>query len=278
MGSAPSAPTLQNPNQTAANQWNYNLQAGELSQAGSMVNQTNPYESLTYSQTGTGPNGVPIYSASVNLSPAQQQMLDALNQGKTAAANQSTSLLNNANYGSQNPSDVIGNMTSGTTQQMLNQETSYLQPFFTQDTNNLDAQLRNQGFSPGTPAYDNAMNNLRQSQGQTVTGFLAQAEPQAYSQALTNYTLPASLAAALGTYGTPTTPNFQTTPTANYQPPNYTGAVANYNQAEIQNYQNQLNQYGNEMSGIFGIPTAILGGWASSPSGGSALSGLFGAL
>lgn len=275
MGSTPSPPPTPDPNQTAATQFDYNLKAGEAQQAASNVNQVTPYGSLTYTQTGTGPNGVPLYTATTSLSPSQQQLLDTLTGTKQTAGTQASNLLSGANYGASNPSTVIGNATSGLTSDLLKQETDYLNPFFTQQSSQLDTQLRNQGLSPGTPAYDTAMNNLRQNQNQSVTGFLAQAEPAAYSQATSSYLLPSQLAGQLSTLGSPTSPTFQTTPTNTTQPPNYTGAVANSAQIAQQNYQNQLQQNNAMMSGLFGIPTAVLGGWAGSPAGGAALSSLF---
>ncbi len=70
--SSPSPPPVKDSGKVAEQQQQYNKQAGIESQAGSMVNQYNPYGSLTYSQTGTGPGGVPIYSSKMELTPAQQ--------------------------------------------------------------------------------------------------------------------------------------------------------------------------------------------------------------
>jgi len=262
MGDAPNPPAVTDPNITAANQQNLNTQAGQQSQQGSMVNQATPYGSLTYTQTGVGANGTPIYTASTNLSPAQQALLNTLQGTQKTAGSQAGKLLAGANYGATNPSTAIGNATSGLTQQAIGQEVSYLQPYFDQQTEQLDNQLRNQGFAPGQPGYDNAMQNLQKSQGATVTGFEANIEPQMFQQATTEYTMPAQLAESLGQFGSPTGPTFQNTPALQIQPANLIGATANAQQAQQQTYQDQMAQYNNMMSGIFGIPTAILGGWA----------------
>ena len=55
-----------------------NTPAAVESQAGSNYNQFDPYGSVTYSQTGTGPGGVPIYSSNTSLSPTQQGLLNTL--------------------------------------------------------------------------------------------------------------------------------------------------------------------------------------------------------
>jgi len=66
------------------------------------------------------------------------------------------------------------------------------------------------------------------------------------------------------------------TPALNLQPANYTGAVANYQNMQQQTYQDQLQQSQAMMSGLFGIPTAILGGWAKAgfPGASTAASGI----
>jgi len=275
MGDAPNPPAVTDPNITATNQQNLNTQAGQQSQQGSMVNQATPYGSLTYTQTGVGTNGTPIYTASTNLSPAQQALLSTLQGTQQRAGSQAGNLLASAHYGATSPADAIGNATSGLTQKAIGQEVSYLQPYFDQQTEQLDNQLRNQGFAPGQPGYDNAMQNLVKAQGGTVTGFEANIEPQMFQQATTEYTLPAQLAESLGQFGSPTGPTFQNTPALQIQPANLIGATANAQQAQQQTYQDQMAQYNNMMSGIFGIPTAILGGWAKS-GGASSLLGAAG--
>lgn len=254
------------PNQVAATQANYNTTAGEQSQAGSMVNQNNPYGSLSYSQTGTGPNGVPIYTATSQLSPQQQQLLNTLQGTQNIAGQQGQQTLAGANYGAQNPGDVIGNMTSGNTKALLDKETTYLQPQFDHDLNTLDTKLKNQGFAPGQPGYDQAMNALKQSQGQTVTGFLAQAEPAAYSQATSSYLMPLNLATSEMGLSQPGSvgANLVQTPQLSIGAPNYTGAVSQYETANEQNYQNQMQQQNAMMSGLFGLGGNVLGGMARS--------------
>ena len=262
MGSSPSAPTPTDPNTVATNQQTLNTNAAQQSQLGSMTNQTTPYGSLTYSQTGTGPNGTPIYTANTTLSPAEQALLTQLQSTQGTAGSQASQLLTAAAYGTKSPTDVIGNATSGLVQQAMGQQVNYLQPFFDQQTSQLDTQLRNQGFAPGTPGYDNAMQNLTKSQGATVTNFESTIEPQMFQQATQDYTLPLTLAQAELGISAPTGPQFQNTPQLNIQPANLVGATANYNQAEQQTYEDQMQQNNAMMSGLFGIPTAILGGWA----------------
>lgn len=262
MGNAPDPPKPTDPNIVAANQQELNTKAGQQSQAGSMVNQSNPYGSLTYTQTGTSPDGTPLYTATTKLSDANQQLLDILQGTQKIAGTQGQALLSGANYGAAQPKDVIGDMSSGWLKDAMTKQVAYLQPQMDYDTDRLDTKLRNQGFAPGTPGYDKAMNALKQSQGQTITGFEASMQPQLLQQAQQMYMMPATLGTALAGLGQNKDPQWTQTPNLNIQPANLIGATANYNDANQKAYQAEADKYSNMMSGIFGVPTAILGGWA----------------
>jgi len=264
MSSTPDAPTVTDPNVTAAKQQQLNTTAGTQSQVGSMTNQVTPTGSLSYTQTGTSSDGTPLYTATTKLSDPQQQLLNTLQGTQQAAGTAGKNLISGANYGAQAPGDVIGNATSGLVKDAMAKQVSYLDPYFQQQTSQLDTQLRNQGFAPGQPGYDNAMRAVQNNQGNTVTGFEAQMEPQMYQQAYQNYMTPASLGGTLAGLGAPSNPTFQSTPQLNIQPANLIGATANAQQAAEASYQDQLKQSQAMMSGLFGIPTALLGGWAKS--------------
>lgn len=277
MGSSPQVPNVPDPNVVAANQGTINTKAGQASQAGSNVNQNNAFGSLTYAQTGTSPDGTPLYTANTTLSPEEQQLLTTLQGTQKTAGTAAGNLLTGANYGSVPAAQAIGDATTGLTKDAMDKQVAYLNPYFTTQTSQLDTQLRNQGLAPGQPGYDNAMRALQNNQGNTVTGFLSNIEPQMYQQASQTYQLPASLAGSLAGLGAPTLPNqsFVQTPGLNIQPANLEGDVASANTANMNAYQAQLGQQNAMMSGLFGIPTAVLGGLAKNGSL-TGLSGLFG--
>lgn len=256
-GSSPPPPTPQAAPSTAADQLNYNVSTASTGQAASMVDQSNPWGSLTYNQTGTGPNGIPIYSANTSLTPQMQQIIDQLQGG---VSNQLTS----SNYLTGDASKTIGDMTSGWTKDLLDKQVSYLSPFFTEQSRALDTQLRNQGISPFDPAYKTAMNNLGQTQNQSVTGFLAQAGPQAFNMARESYLTPLQIAQGLMGMNNPSSfmSGLVNPPQANVGNVNYGEMVNSFNQAEMAKYKAAMEQKQAMMSGMFGIPTAILGGWA----------------
>jgi len=265
MGGGSSPPAPQDPNQVAATQTGLNTTAGLQSQKGSMVNQNNQYGGLAYTQTGTNPDGTPIYSANINLSPQQQQLFDTFFGSQATAGQQGQNLLAGANYGSVSPTQAIGDASSGLTSQMMQGYMTQMQPFFTNQTQQLDTQLRNQGLNPSPTAdpanpstwgpYERQMYQNEASQSNQVAGALAQFQPQAFQEASSLYTMPASLGAQLAQFGNYTSPtgSLVQTPGLSINPADYTGAVAQAENIQEQNYQAQVAQQDAMMGGLFGL-------------------------
>lgn len=256
MGSSPDIPEVQSAGQVGQAAQGYNTTTGIQNLVGSAANQNTPYGSTSYS-FGTGPNGALQLTANQSLAPAQQALLDQLQKTQGTAGTAAGSLLSGANYG-QAPD--LTTDTNSIVNSNLNNYTSYLSPFFNQQSNNLDNQLRNQGILPGSDAYKNATNNQQQSQDQAVSGYLAQMEPQAFNQAVTSYQLPLQTASSLASLGSPTSYGSSNvnTPTANYSPVNYGSIVGQQQGQEQTNYQNQVNQNNSYLSGIMSLAGAFI--------------------
>lgn len=274
MGGSPEVPSVPSATSVAAGQQELNTKAGQASQAGSMTNQVNPYGSMTYMQSGTSPDGTPLYTSTVNLSPENQSLLRTLQGTQATAGNQAYNLLGGANYGAAQPRDVIGDATGGLVKDAMAKQISYLSPYFQTQTDQLDTKLKNQGFAPGQKGYDNAMRASRNSQDNTVTGYLSQIEPSMFNQSVQSYMMPAQLGGTLANFGAPKDPSWTQTPQLSINPADLTGATSSMNQANMEAYKAKSAQNNAMMSGLFGIPTAILGGMGS----GGAFNGLMGAM
>ncbi len=86
---------------------------------------------------------------------------------------------------------------------------------------------------------------------------------------------------SLANFGSPGTPTSQLvqTPGLNISPADVTSATATENKALSDSYAAKQQQYSNMMSGLMGIPSAVLGGWAKSgglQSAGAGLGSMFG--
>lgn len=249
---------------TAAAQQQYNTTAGQQSQAGSMTNQLNPLGSLTYTQTGVGPGGVPMWTSNLQLSPTQQALFDLLAGTKKTAGQAGSNLIAGANYGAAQPKDVIGGMTTGLTGELMAKQLEYYKPFFNMERDQLDTKLRNQGLAPGNLAYDNAMRQLDTNHGLVISKAASDFEAQAFDQASKLYGMPWQLGSAMAGFGAPgdVKSELVTTPQLNIQPANLIGATANAQDMLMKQYEAEQKKSSDSMSGLFGIPTAILGGWA----------------
>ena len=271
-------PSPPDPTQTANTQQAYNTTAGTASQAGSLFNQITPYGNVNYSQTGTGPGGVPLYTGTETLTPQQQSLLTLLQGNQQTAGTQAGNLLGGANYGAQSPGSVIGGQTSGATGQLMNSFNQYMQPFFTTQTQQLDTQLRNQGLSPSPSSnpsdpstwgpYERAMNQMQTTQGQTEAGAVGTFEPLAYQQATSNYLMPLQMAMQeLGVSApSPTGINATSAPTSQLNI-----SAPNYSQLAEQNYQQQVAQQGNLWSALSKIAAPIAGAALAPFTGGASL-------
>ena len=73
MNDSPKAP---DPYQTAAAQNQSNLGTASAQQRMNMVDQSNPFGSLKYTESGTNPDGTPKFSAATSLSEPMQGIFD----------------------------------------------------------------------------------------------------------------------------------------------------------------------------------------------------------
>lgn len=184
-----SAPQAPNPYQSAQAQYEYGTQAATYNKALNAPNVVGPTGSTATKISGYDPTtGAPIYTTTNTLTAPEQQILGE-GQGTTIAAGAQA----RANAGQPTPTNVTAGPIqtsintsgipgipgagdlSGFTQQAQDaaykQATQYLDPQFSQEQEQLDAQLRNSGAQPGSAAYDNAMtlfNNKKQQAYQSA--------------------------------------------------------------------------------------------------------------
>lgn len=260
-----SSPSPPDPTQTSNTQSTYNTAAAKTQQGMNMYNQTNPYGSLTYNNDPNSPNG---YSINTQLSPAEQQLLQTQQGTQQTLGNTAQNLANNtASMYSQPPSLDPSAMTN----KMMGWYNQYMDPINKQKQSQLDAQLVAQGIGgqgSSNAAYNNAQNLQARNVNDAQNSFFMQAEPLAFNQAVQQYQLPQQELSTLLGQSSPQGGSFQQGPQVQVQPPNYAGQVQ-------QDYTNQVNQQNAMNNGLFGIGSAVGGGWAK--AGFPGLSSLFAA-
>lgn len=260
-------PDAPNPALVAQQQQTLNTQSAGAQNKANSFDQTNPYGSMSYVADPNSPSG---YTLQTSLSAPQQGLLNTQTGTQQIAGQTGQNLLRNSASMYSTPPNL--DAATGATAQKLNQwQQAYQQPIFDQQSSNLEAQLRSQGLMPGTQAYDNAKNLLARNQGDVTNQYLTQNEGQAYNQALQQYQLPLQTAGSLFGMAAPNGGTFAPTPTAQIQPANFAGLTE-------QNYQNQMQNYQNNINAATKVGTAIAGVAAAPFTGGLSLGATAGGL
>lgn len=247
------APKPPDPAQTAAVQQQYNTQAAKTQNAVNSYGQSSAYGSINYVPDSSQPSGYRI----VNSYSPEQQGLYNTQVGTQGIAGQTAQdlLRNTAGMYSQ---PFNGNNQAVTDK--LNQwNAQYLQPIFNQQDSNLEAQLRSQGLTPGSEAYNNAKNLLARNQGDVTTSYLTKNQQQAFDQALQEYQVPLQTIAGMYGIAAPQGINPVSAPNSSIQPPNYAGLVQS-------NYEQQMKNYENMWKGIGQLGGSVLN-FAMGPTG-----------
>ena len=247
-----SAPAAPDPYATAAAQTQTNDATAKYQAEMNMVNQTNPYGSLTYSQTGTNADGSPQYSSTTALNAPEQQLFNTAVNTQNKIGTTANSLIDNLGTSLSTAPNLDPSKLTGT---MMNEFSNYETPIWNQQQSNLDSKLASQGITQGSAAYDNAQNLQARNVGDATNQFLTMAEPTAFNQALQAYQAPIQTLGTLLGESQPGSVNssLTQTPQTNITPANISGDIYQSYNAQNQNYQNT-------MQGIFGIGTALAGG------------------
>jgi hypothetical protein len=229
-------------------------------QQGSMVNQQTPYGNLNYNQTGSWDStGNPKYTASIDLSPTGQQLLDYAQKsqlGMGALQSGATQNLQNAfaqPFDQQSVNDIYNKSYD------LNK--ARLDPQWSQNEEMQKSELQNQGIMQGSQAYDNAMRTFNQGKNDAYQ----QAQQAAIATMPTTFQLgtaarsqPLNELNALMTGSQVTNPQFGQTPQQQAVPgPNYLGAAQAQGQYNQGLYNSEVGQANSFNSGLMGLGGAI---------------------
>ena len=228
-----------------------------------MVNQVNPYGSLSYEQNGTWngkPNGTPRFTATTTLSP--EEMAKQQQQWKF------DSLVNN--LGIQQTEKLTGLLDApvdlnneATESRLFELGSKRLDPMLEQRRAGLETRLYNQGVMPGTEAYDRAMRQNTEGANDAYNQLLLSGRGQSVQEALTQRNQPINEITALMSGGQVSQPNFVNTPTAQVGSPDIGGMTyQSYQMGPMAQYNAQNANQQAMMGGLFGMAGAGLGGWA----------------
>lgn len=252
-----SAPKPPDPWETAQAQSQWNNTTAQTQQAMNMVDQTTPWGSSTYNQTGTqtiiGADGKPInvpkYSQTTTLSPEQQAIFEQTQtaQGNLAglASDQSAAMREYLNTPFQfNNSDAEQWAYDLASPRILAQQG--------QNEEQIRTTLANKGIREGSAAWNAEMSRMTNANTDQLNQLALTGRGQAFNEALTSRNQPINELSALLSGSQVSMPQFAGTPQTGVAGVDYTGLVN-------QKYQAELQSANAGMGGLFGLGGALLG-------------------
>lgn len=243
-------PQAPNPLMSSMLQSQFNTQAAATQQRMNMMNQKTPWGSLNYSADANSPSG---YTATQEYSPEVQALINSNLRNSQGVSDTESALLANAKDAMSKPLDLSWGATEAAIDR-LNKNT--LDPQWQQNQNTFDQQMANKGLVAGSAAYDAAARNFGQQRDNAYNSMYLQGHQTAVNDITNQYNSPFNAIAALRSGSQmPTQPSmgFTTTPQESIQAPNFQGAEQNA-------YQQQMQQYNSGMGGLFGMGGSILSG------------------
>jgi hypothetical protein len=258
---APKAPLPPDPVATAQAQTQMNKETAITQGQMNMVDQSTPYGSLSYTQTGSWADGTPKYSASQTLSPEQQALLGQQNEFDRKFNEIGLAQTDKIGGILSKPLDLSNEATEA---RLMELGRKRLDPMIAQQTNDLRTTLINQGLRPGTEAWDREMTRNDQSRNDAFNQLLLSGRGQAVQEALTERSAPINEITALLNGGQVQNPNFVNTPQTQVANTDYGGMVYNSANLANQNYQQKVGQQNSMLGGLASIAGTALGGWMKS--------------
>lgn len=243
MSRGPSAPPPPDPQETSAAQTGTNVATAIANSFLGNVNQVGADGStLTYDQTDeftfTDPYTnetytIPRFTATQQLSEQAQQTYDA-----TQAAD--LNLAETARDQSAFLQEYMGEPwtadTSEIEQRLFELGSQTLDPKFQRQQQDLQTQLSNQGIKLGSAAYDRAMDELRQTQGNAYNDLALRGRGQAFTELQAQRNQPINEITALLSGSQVSMPNYNTNQPAQIPTTDNAGLIN-------QNYQQQLSAW-----------------------------------
>lgn len=254
----PEAPTPPDPKDTASAATGTNIGTAIANNAMGMVNQTTPFGSLNYEQTGTyaytdpytgQTYDLPQYSATTSLSPEQQNIL---NQQYAAKGNlASAAAAESANLG--NPAQLTDQIDA----KLYELGAKRLDPRFAAEEDALRTRLANQGITMGSEAYNRELDRFGQGKNDAYNQLLLGGR----GQALNEINAPVNRIAAMLGGSQVQQPNVSMVQPGGAATTDVAGLINNAYTQQYQNYSNKMAQQQSLLGGLFGLGAkAITGG------------------
>lgn len=211
--------------------------------------QVGPDGSKTYTQSGTYDDGTPKFTQTTSLSPSNQGIYNTNQTTKqnlaTIGATQSDSigkLLNTPFSVNSAISDKLDKLAS-----------ARLDPQWAANDSKQAAALANQGITPGSEAYDNAMRSYNAAKNDAYNSMYLSGNAQAESESLAERNQPINEISALMSGSQVATPTFGSTPQTSVAGTDVAGITQNAYLDQNQQAQQSVAANNAMMGGLFSL-------------------------
>lgn len=286
----PSAPQAPNPVATANAQTASNKDTAISQTWLNAMDQRGPQGAISYTQTGTAPDGTPRFTQTTSLSPSEQAIYDANVRTRSNLASVSERQSNTIGNVLSSQFNTDGapalrtslggsNDYSADRQKVEDALMGRLNTQIDRDRAAMESSLANRGIRLGSQAYSDAMQDFSRGVAENRTSailnagqeqnrmqgldlnaanFTNNARSQFLNERLTarNQALNENIGLATGTQVG--TPSFAPTPTTGVAGTDIAGITANSNAAAQSAYGQQMGQWNNTMGGLFSLGAAAL--------------------
>lgn len=259
-------PETPDPYKVSAAQTQSNKDTAAYNAALNRINQSSPFGSISYSQTGTDPTtGAPIYSQSTQLSPQLQSLFDSQIGTQQGLSSAITGALGNLPSGA---FDASGINTDDIRQRSFDSQMAMMAPQFDKGWKTLENTMGDRGIPIGAEIWNDQTGEFNRARDSSILAAGRQADLDAsnefqrqYGNKLTEYNLPyQALGALMGNSQSVGNPQFSGVPQAQSAGTDVAGNIWNKYAADQQAYQQ--NQ-GNMLSGILGLGKLGLGAYSA---------------
>jgi len=252
-------PKAPDPVTTAAAQTSSNIDTALLSNQINMTNQEGPWGSTMYDQSGASTytdsfgktHTIPQFTQTTTYNPEQQAIFDKTTQTQTNLADLATEqsakfkdYLNDPfEFNNQDAADWSYDLAS-----------SRILPQQQEAQKALETRLVNQGLRPGTQAWDSEMRRMTNANTDQMNQLALTGRNQAFNEAAYERSAPINELSALLSGSQIGSPNggFSAAPQSQVAGTDYAGLVQ-------QNYQNQMQNAGGALGGLFGLAGSLGG-------------------
>lgn len=260
-----SGPKAPDPYKVSEAQTQSNKETAAYNASLNRINQSSPFGSINYTQTGTDPTtGAPMYSQETQLSPELQQLLTSqigTQQGLSGAITGALGRL-------PGQFDASGINTDDIAKTSYERQAEQLRPQFEEGWRNLEGTMSDRGIPIGSEVWNNETNRYDTARDTALSQASRQAQLDAtneaqrqYGNLVTEYNLPlGTLSTLMGNAQGVQNPSFSNYAQSSAPATDVSGNVWNSYNAQVQQAnQNNSNLWGGALGlGKLGLTAASM--------------------